>query len=80
MKSIFIIFFILIIIIGCSVPGRPGGLIVVVTILPLAEMAERIAGERAEIVVLVPPGASPHAYEPRPPGSTGSSPITRISS
>ena len=43
--------------------GRVG---VVVTILPQAEFAERVGGEKVEVTVMVPPGASPHTYEPSP--------------
>lgn len=39
---------------------------VVVTILPLAEFVEAISGEHASITVMVPPGATPHTYEPTP--------------
>ncbi|NLD57134.1 MAG: zinc ABC transporter solute-binding protein [Methanomicrobiales archaeon] len=37
---------------------------VAVTILPQKQFVESIAGEHARIVVLVPPGASPHTHEP----------------
>ena len=39
---------------------------VVVTILPQAEFIENIAGDKVSITIMVPPGASPHTYEPRP--------------
>lgn len=39
---------------------------VVVTLLPQAEFAERIGGDRVQVTVMVPPGASPHTYEPTP--------------
>ena len=39
---------------------------VVVTILPQAEFVGSIGGDRVEITVMVPPGASPHTYEPTP--------------
>jgi zinc transport system substrate-binding protein len=39
---------------------------VVVTILPQAEFAEKVGGEKVKITVMVPPGASPHTYEPKP--------------
>ncbi|MBN1189027.1 MAG: zinc ABC transporter substrate-binding protein [Dehalococcoidales bacterium] len=41
-------------------------LIVAVTILPQAGFVEAIAGDKAEVVVMVPPGASPHTYEVTP--------------
>lgn len=39
---------------------------VAVTIMPQKEFVEAIAGDRAEVVVLVPEGADPHTYEPEP--------------
>jgi zinc transport system substrate-binding protein len=39
---------------------------VVVTILPQAEFIEKIAADKVSITTMVPPGASPHTYEPRP--------------
>ncbi|MCK9581646.1 MAG: zinc ABC transporter substrate-binding protein [Methanoregula sp.] len=41
-------------------------LTVAVTILPQKQFVERIAGEHARVIVLVPPGASPHTHEPTP--------------
>lgn len=43
-----------------------GRLVVAVTVEPQAGFVEAIAGDRAEIVVMVPPGASPHTYEVTP--------------
>lgn len=39
---------------------------VAVTILPQAEFAERVGGEKAAVIVMVPPGANIHIYEPTP--------------
>lgn len=41
--------------------GRP---VVVVSVPPLAWFVERLAGERVDVVVMVPPGASPATHEP----------------
>lgn len=41
-------------------------LVVAVTILPQQQFVERITGGYASVIVLVPPGASPHTYEPTP--------------
>ncbi len=43
-----------------------GAMRVVVTIHPLALILEQLGGDDLEVHVLVPPGASPHAFEPRP--------------
>ncbi|WP_455369443.1 metal ABC transporter solute-binding protein, Zn/Mn family [[Eubacterium] cellulosolvens] len=70
---IVIIFAILIIIIVGSLSLYPSSDIasvekprVVVTILPQTEFIEKIAGDKVTITTIVPPGASPHTYEPRP--------------
>ena len=39
---------------------------IVVSIAPLADFVEQVGGNKVDVVVMVPPGASPHAYEPRP--------------
>ncbi len=39
---------------------------VVVTLLPQAEFVEKIGKDAVEVSVMVPPGASPHTYEPTP--------------
>ncbi|MDP6980772.1 MAG: metal ABC transporter substrate-binding protein [Myxococcota bacterium] len=39
---------------------------IVVSIQPLALILDELAGDRVDVHVLVPPGASPHAFEPRP--------------
>ncbi len=43
-----------------------GPIKVVVTVPPLAWAVEAVLGERAEITVLLPEGASPHGWEPTP--------------
>jgi len=43
-----------------------GKIIVAVTILPQAEFVEKIGGEKVQVTVMIPPGASPHTYEPTP--------------
>ena len=61
-----------------GVPGRPVApvataprrpqppLIVVASIVPLADFARHVGGDRVTVSVLVPPGASPHTYELTP--------------
>lgn len=53
---------------GAGIPTDNGTtpLTVAVTILPQKQFVERIAGEHASIIVLVPPGADPHTHEPTP--------------
>jgi len=53
--------------VSCSRETKTTGKIVVaVTILPQAGFVEAIGGDRVEVVVMVPPGASPHTYEVTP--------------
>lgn len=51
---------------GCAPDHRSEGRIAFVSILPHREIAQRIAGERFEVRVLVGPGQSPHSYAPTP--------------
>lgn len=43
-----------------------GKLKVVVTIPPLADFVHEVGGDRVEVTNLLPPGASPHTFEPTP--------------
>jgi zinc transport system substrate-binding protein len=49
-----------------SKPAESGKLIVAVTIEPEAGFVEAVGGDKVDIVVMVPPGASPHTYEVTP--------------
>lgn len=46
--------------------AQGGPLRVLVTIEPQAWLVERVAGPLAQVTVMVPPGADPHTFEPRP--------------
>ena len=46
-----------------TAPARP---LVVASIYPLYEFTRQVAGERADVVSLVPPGVAPHDWEPAP--------------
>ncbi|NMG83019.1 MAG: zinc ABC transporter substrate-binding protein [Methanosarcinales archaeon] len=39
---------------------------VIVTIVSQQEFVEKVGGDRVHVTVMVPPGASPHTYEPTP--------------
>jgi len=39
---------------------------VIASIVPLADFAKQVGGERIDVQLLLPPGASPHTYEPTP--------------
>ncbi|RUR03544.1 anchored repeat ABC transporter, substrate-binding protein [Labedella endophytica] len=52
---------------GCATPtpaSEPEGLRVVTTTGILADLARNVAGDRAEVLSLVPEGGDPHSYEP----------------
>jgi zinc transport system substrate-binding protein len=54
---------------GCLSTPQPepsGKIGVIVSILPQAEFAEKVGGDRVTVTVMIPPGASPHSYEPAP--------------
>ncbi len=40
--------------------------IVIASVLPLAGFAEKVGGPKIDVFEMVPPGASPHTYEPTP--------------
>jgi zinc transport system substrate-binding protein len=46
--------------------GEPSKPVVFATLFPLLDFAKEIAGDRAEIVPLLPPGAEAHTYSPTP--------------
>ncbi len=52
---------------GCNKEADSiGKTVVAVSILPQAGFVEAIGGDKVEVVVMVPPGASPHTYEVTP--------------
>lgn len=64
---VFLITLLAITAISCSTEKTDTGKVVVaVTLLPQAGFVEAIASDKVEVVVMVPPGASPHTYEVTP--------------
>lgn len=53
---------------GCTrLEQKPSAkLHVVTTLFPLYDFARIIAGDRAEVTMLLPPGMEPHSFEPKP--------------
>lgn len=50
-----------------GVPDQQTGqeqLIIVTSILPLADFVEHVGGDKVEVIVMIPPGANPATYEP----------------
>jgi zinc transport system substrate-binding protein len=46
--------------------GRQDKIGVVVSILPLCDFVQQIGKNKVEVTIMVPPGGSPHSYEPKP--------------
>jgi len=62
-----IVYSLLILILGCSLQEQKTDRVnVVVSINPLVEFVEKIGGEKITVSIMVPPGTSPHTYEPTP--------------
>jgi zinc transport system substrate-binding protein len=56
-----------VILIGCERPPGPSGkMLVAASIYPVYEFSRHVAGDRADVVSLVPPGVEPHDWEPSP--------------
>jgi zinc transport system substrate-binding protein len=49
---------------GAAPPA--GKLLVAATIVPLGDFCQKIGGDLVQVQVLIPPGASPHVFEPAP--------------
>ena len=49
-----------------AMAANPGKIPVTASIVPLADFCRQLGGERLDVQVLIPPGASPHAFEPPP--------------
>ncbi len=52
--------------VACAPRASTGKLKVVATIFPLADFVKNVAGDKAEVITLLPAGASPHTWEPLP--------------
>ncbi|MGE3539025.1 MAG: metal ABC transporter substrate-binding protein [Candidatus Tectimicrobiota bacterium] len=55
-----------VLLLGWSAPLQAAPLKVAATIFPLYDMLRQVAGAEAEVVLLVPPGASPHTFTVKP--------------
>ena len=42
-----------------------GKIIIVASVLPQKEFIDKVGGDKVQTVIMVPPGADPHTYEPR---------------
>ena len=70
MKRLCIILFCVCFLAGCTVPAKAPQekekLSIVTTLFPQYDFAREIAGDLAEVKLLLPPGAESHSYEPTP--------------
>ena len=49
-----------------EIAGTDVPITVAVSVLPQAEFVEKVGGNKVKTVVIIPPGADPHTYEPSP--------------
>lgn len=54
---------------ACTPPPEPSGRVYAATIRPLAMILDELVEGRAQVIALIPPGASPHTYAVRPSGA-----------
>lgn len=76
MKKIISILILALLLLGCAMQGQQQGQLqqqnktnkikVVASFYPIWEFAKNVGGERAEVSMLMPPGVSPHEFEPTP--------------
>lgn len=68
MTKIVSILFIFLIIPSMSLPmaSERQGIDIVVSIYPLKDIVEQVGGEKVRVDFIIPPGASPHTFEPKP--------------
>ncbi|UFS69943.1 zinc ABC transporter substrate-binding protein [Geomonas sp. RF6] len=76
MKRTILVMILLILCIACTVgctkkeAAAPASgakkLTVITTLFPLYDFTRQIAGDRADVVMLLPPGIEPHSFEPKP--------------
>lgn len=61
-----LISFVLAFLLAGVVPSYAEKIKVIASIAPLADFARQVGGEKVDVRLLLPPGASPHTYEPTP--------------
>ncbi len=66
MKKLFLFVVMTGLIMSCSKQALPEKPVIMVSILPQKYFVERIAGDKVDVKVMIPPGASPATYEPAP--------------
>ena len=70
MKRFFVLLLCVLLFAGCAVkteaPQEQNKLSIVTTLFPQYDFAKELAGDLAEVTLLLPPGAESHSYEPTP--------------
>ncbi|MCL2764330.1 MAG: zinc ABC transporter substrate-binding protein [Treponema sp.] len=66
MKNVLLILFFSIIFSSCLRQEQHDGILIAVSIPPQEWFVSQIAGDKASVLILVPPGQNPHNYEPTP--------------
>ncbi len=66
LRAAFFLFIALPLILPAAALGSDGRMRVVASIAPLADFAQEVGRDRVDVLLLLPPGASPHTYEPVP--------------
>lgn len=63
-----VVFLLAVMMVGCKPATTTGGdtLKIIASITPVADFVEQIGGDKVEVTLMVPAGASPHTYEPTP--------------
>ncbi len=51
---------------GQEQAGKSDKISIITTLYPLYEFSNAVGGEKADVLLLLPPGTEPHAYDPKP--------------
>jgi len=57
---------IILLLVGCSRSAQSDKILIAVSIPPQAWFVSQVADDKADVLILVPPGQNPHNYEPTP--------------
>jgi zinc transport system substrate-binding protein len=49
-----------------AISGLAEKIPVIASIFPIADMVRQVGGDHVQVTVVLPPGASPHTFEPKP--------------
>jgi manganese/iron transport system substrate-binding protein len=70
LQSVFLLFMPVFLLAACSTSAAPGGapedLKIVASTSIVGDVVRQIAGQKVDLVVLIPTGSDPHTFEPRP--------------